>query len=313
MGTLSDIFGKVTDGLGSAVDWLKQGNNAATALGGAATIYNINQQKEAAEKMAAAMDNATAQQKAAYEQTRADLAPYRMSPAGAAGATGFQATGLPGVQLPGAESQGKVLDTSRLTDPSGALFQAPTNLPDFTNFQDPAYEWMRKEGMRSIQNSAAARGRLDSGNTLASLNEMGVGLAGAQMDKVANMRKQLFGEALDTSTTRFGQLSDRERAQTGQQLAQFEQQQQLGQQQLANQLQLRQLLFGEQLSADEQDFLQRYNMASMGANAAAGMGNLAMQNASNIGNLAMGGGAMNAMNASSRTGIINDFIKSLFV
>jgi hypothetical protein len=335
---LDEVFKKVGDFL--------KGDIFKTGVGAAATIYNINQQKEAAEAMAKAMDRAGDIQKSMYDTTRGDLAPYRMSPQGAADAAGFtQPANLPSVPTGAA---GNVLDTTKLTDPSSAIYGGSGNLPsptlagsltqglpDFTNYQDPAYEWMRQEGMRAITNAGAARGKLDSGTTLEELNKMGVGLAGQQMDKVARMRSQLFGErmgeaqnqfgqAMDLrqqlfgegvtgSQLRFGQLSDREKAQMGQQLAQFEQQNLKQQQNYAQALQLRQMLFGESLSADEMDFLQRYNLATMGANASAGAGSAAMQMGANAGNMAMGRGALEVGSAAGRSQIINDFIKTLFM
>ena len=41
----------------------------------------------------------------------------------------------------------------------------------------PGYEWMRQEGIRAIENSAAANGMLQSGATLKALQDRGQGLA----------------------------------------------------------------------------------------------------------------------------------------
>ncbi len=50
--------------------------------------------------------------------------------------------------------------------------------PDYSVFRDsPGYQFQREQGQQAIERSAAARGGLQSGNTLAAVTEFGQGLA----------------------------------------------------------------------------------------------------------------------------------------
>lgn len=101
----------------------------------------------AADTSAAAANYAANVQKQMYDQTRKDQTPWRDAGAGALG------------QL--------VSQQNDLTRPfTMADFQA-----------DPGYEFRRSEGMRGIQQMAAARGGLQSGNSLKALMEYGQNLA----------------------------------------------------------------------------------------------------------------------------------------
>lgn len=110
------------------------------ALAGAAGSYF------GAKKAADAQKAATAQQQKQYEQTRADLAPYREAGTGALG-TYETALGLRGAGPQGDYWGGMVYDPQ---------FVSATNL-----------------GLQGVQRSAAARGGLFGGRTLKELQDYG--------------------------------------------------------------------------------------------------------------------------------------------
>jgi hypothetical protein len=62
--------------------------------------------------------------------------------------------------------------------PMGKTSMGPTGTPDYSAFYNsPDYQFARDEGTRGIERSAAARGGIASGNTLASLSRFNQGLA----------------------------------------------------------------------------------------------------------------------------------------
>lgn len=103
--------------------------------------------KSAASTQASAARDATQLQAAEFNQTTANLAPYLEAGTGA----------LPTLQ--------GLLGTGG---------QAP-NPTAFTS--SPGYQFMMNQGTNAVQNSAAARGGVNSGNTLKSLTQYGQGLA----------------------------------------------------------------------------------------------------------------------------------------
>lgn len=67
-----------------------------------------------------------------------------------------------------------------LTGDFGSLYKIDPSqlLQDPTGFKEsPGYQWMRDQGMKAVQGSAAAKGALNSGATLKALQEYGTGLA----------------------------------------------------------------------------------------------------------------------------------------
>jgi hypothetical protein len=66
-----------------------------------------------------------------------------------------------------------------------------TGQPDYSAFQNsPDYQFALQQGGQAVDRSAAARGNLNSGNTLAAQQQFGQGLASQQL---GNYRNQLMG------------------------------------------------------------------------------------------------------------------------
>lgn len=73
---------------------------------------------------------------------------------------------------------------------------------DFSSFYDsPGYRFQLDQGKRAIERSAAARGGLASGNTLAALTEFGQGLAGQRFDTHVNQLMGLSGIGQNATNT----------------------------------------------------------------------------------------------------------------
>lgn len=120
---------------------LYQTNVAAAVIGGAVVggIASNSAAGKAADAQTQAADQANATQRYQYDQTREDQAPYREA--------GYNAL----AQLQAG------------TQPGGR-FMTPFSMSQFQ--QDPGYGFRLSEGLKAIQNSAAARGILSSGATL---------------------------------------------------------------------------------------------------------------------------------------------------
>lgn len=125
---------------------------AAGAIGGAAISAHAagkaadtqsNAAMYAADLQKKSADEALAFQKQQWETQQQNLAPWLTAGKGALG----QLTG----QLPGWEAS------------LGKQFQAPTNV---TEQNDPGYQFRLQQGMKALENSAAAKGGLLSGNLL---------------------------------------------------------------------------------------------------------------------------------------------------
>lgn len=110
----------------------------ASILGG---VLGGKGAKKAAKAQVQLGREALALQKQMYEQTRADLAPWREA-GGAAIGQGW------------------------------AMLQ-----PGYDYTASPGYDWRLSEGMRAVEGSAAAKGQLMSGGTLKDLTRFGQGLA----------------------------------------------------------------------------------------------------------------------------------------
>lgn len=86
-------------------------------------------------------------------------------------------------------------DLGRLT--SGTFSPMATTqggAPDYTNFlNSPGYQFQLNQGKQAIERTAAARGGLASGNTLAALTEYGQGLAGQRFDTHMNQLATAMG------------------------------------------------------------------------------------------------------------------------
>lgn len=134
----------------------------AAALGAGASIYSANKAADAQKKAAG---QSIASERAMYDQTRSDLAPYRDQ--------GAQSTAL----------------MSDLYGFNGPEAQARARQSFHT---DPGYEFQRGEGLRAVEGSAAARGSAMSGGTMKALQQYGTGLAdqsyGNWYQRLANMQ-----------------------------------------------------------------------------------------------------------------------------
>lgn len=151
----------------------------AAAVGGVTSLMGANAQKQATDK-------ASATQKAMYEQTRADLAPYRT-----AGATGTNAL------------------MAALPDLTSNI-----NLDQAWLEQTPGYQFAKRQGLKSVQNAAAARGLGTSGAALKGASQFATGLADQtyqnQFGNEMAQREARFNRLMGTA-----QLGQNAAAQTG--------------------------------------------------------------------------------------------------
>ncbi len=115
------------------------GIGAVASNGGA--LISGSGAKKAAKAQTASDAAAIAEQRRQYDLSRADLAPWR--------AAGGQAI-----------TQG------------AAMLQ-----PGYDYTASPGYQWRLDEGLRGVQNSAAAKGLLQSGGTLKGIDKYGQGFA----------------------------------------------------------------------------------------------------------------------------------------
>lgn len=81
-----------------------------------------------------------------------------------------------------------------------APFQAPGS--DFT--QDPGYQFRVAQGMKAIQNSAAARGGVLSGGTLKGLTDYSQGAASDEYQNVYNRRMNEYNNSYNQLASRAG-------------------------------------------------------------------------------------------------------------
>lgn len=118
----------------------------AGALGAGATIFGASSAAKAQTKAAAI---AAAAQKAMYDQTRSDLGPYREAGAGA------------------------TQDLQNTQD----YWASPINMDQANLEQTPGYQFTLKQGLKAVQNSAAARGLGVSGAAMKGAADYTTGLA----------------------------------------------------------------------------------------------------------------------------------------
>lgn len=158
-------------------------SGAAAAVGiGSAVVGGAiaaNGAKKAAKTQARSQQAAIDEQRRQFDLTREDLSPYRTVGTGALN----QLAGLYGLPQ---------------SDPN---FSGPINLngqpnpaADFSSFfNSPDYQFNFSEGLRGVQNSAAARGGLYSGQALKALQERGAGIASQQFGNYTNRLAALAG------------------------------------------------------------------------------------------------------------------------
>lgn len=133
------------------MSWVAAAVAGSAVVGAGVSMYE-GQQAANAQRDAANKSNQT--QTDMYNQNRADSAPYR--------AAGNVALG----QIQNGD------------------FQHQFNMSDFQ--QDPGYQFRMQQGQQAIERSAAARGGLNSGDTMKSLNNYSQGMASGEYQNAYN-------------------------------------------------------------------------------------------------------------------------------
>jgi hypothetical protein len=150
---------------------------AAAAITAGAGAYASRQAGKAAGAAQRGYDAATAEQARQFDLAREDTAPWRDVGRSALN----QLASLYGLQQSGE------------IDPETGT-AAQVGAPDYSAFYDsPDYQFARDEGLRGIERSAAARGGLASGNTLAALTRFSSGLATQNFGNYTNRLAGLAG------------------------------------------------------------------------------------------------------------------------
>lgn len=173
---------------------------AAVITAGAAA-YGAHEAGKAGDAVGRGADAATAEQRRQFDLSREDTQWIRDLGRGA----GNQLASLYGLGSVGA------IDPATGVAAPGGGGQA-----DYSGFMNsPDYLFARDEGQRGIERSAAARGGLASGNTLASLSRFNSGLATQNLGNYANRLAGIMAGGQQSSTDLSGQ-----RMQLGQQIGQ---------------------------------------------------------------------------------------------
>lgn len=142
--------------------------------------------KQAAKTSAAASDRATQMTWDMFNQSRADLAPYRQTGVDALG----QMARLYGMPQYGAD--GKQI--------------AAAGPADYSAFQDsPDYKFSFDEGTRAVNAGLAARGLSNSGRAMKELTRYGQGMASQQLGNYVNRLAAMAGVG-QTATNQTGNL-----------------------------------------------------------------------------------------------------------
>lgn len=173
---------------------------SAVIVAGSAA-YGAHEAGKAADAQARGMDNATAEQRRQFDLGREDTQWIRDLGRNA----GNQLASLYGLGQVGA------------IDPeTGVAAGGGNGAADYSGFMNsPDYLFARDEGQRGIERSAAARGGLASGNTLASLSRFNSGLATQNLGNYANRLAGIMGGGQTSSENLSAQ-----RGQLGQQIGQ---------------------------------------------------------------------------------------------
>lgn len=144
----------------------------AGVLGAGASIYSSNQAADAQREGIAA---STAAQQKAFDEQKALQEPFRQG---------------------GMTAQNRLLTVLGLRPAEGSGVTVDPNSPDFGKYAgdfgmkdfeaDPGYAFRLKEGMRGLENSAAARGLLSSGSTLKGITDYSQGMASQEYGNAYN-------------------------------------------------------------------------------------------------------------------------------
>lgn len=172
-------------------------------IGGAAAISGLagaSASRSAARAQQQAADAATAEQRRQFDLSRQDLAPYREVGTGALNQLAAQ-FGVPGYIAPAAAP-------SYTFDPTTGQFsvqgggQAAAPAAQANGFMaSPGYQFRRDEGIRGLEQSAAARGGAFSGNALRGLTNFNSGLASQEYGNYINGLQSLAGVGQSATNT----------------------------------------------------------------------------------------------------------------
>lgn len=153
----------------------------AAVIGGVATAVTgpkaANAQKDAA-------NQSIAEQRRQYDQSRADLAPWRTAGAGALG----KLAGLYGVSTDGTANS------------KGTGFTS-----DFT--ASPGYDWRLSQGLKAIDRKMSSRGLLNGRPAVEAEQRFGEGLASSEFENYANHLAGIagVGQAATNTTVQAGE------------------------------------------------------------------------------------------------------------
>lgn len=134
----------------------------------------------AAKTEAKAANNASALSQKQYEQSRADLAPWRLA---------------------GTAAVNKLAMLQGLAAPAGMSLSDAQKAAASTFTQSPGYGFRLSEGLKAVDRGAASRGLLRSGRTLKAEQEYGEGLAANEYDAWANRLMSTAGLGQNATTT----------------------------------------------------------------------------------------------------------------
>ncbi len=135
----------------------------------ASSVIGAAASKKAGKVVATAAEKTAELSASQFEQTRADLAPWRTIGASALN----QYADLLGIQRPGGPAPGEAPDRSEF-------------------FKSPGYQFRLGEGIKAVERSAASRGSLQSGAAMKAVQRYGEGLASSEYNNYAS---QLAGVA----------------------------------------------------------------------------------------------------------------------
>lgn len=171
-------------------------------------LFGDKQADRAADAQVRASQMAVDEQRRQYDQTRTDYAPYREVGTGALNQLAAQ-FGVPGSTPQQAAAPSYTFDpnTGQFSMQGGGQSQpAPAAAQPNAFFQSPGYEFRRNEGMRGLEQTAAARGGAFSGNALRGLSNFNSGLASQEYGNYINGLQSLagVGQSSTNATAGFG-------------------------------------------------------------------------------------------------------------
>jgi hypothetical protein len=247
-------------------------------LFGASSASHAAQQQIAAEQQAQGQLQNSENQALGFQQNilgqnQSNYAPYLSAGANATGNLN-EMLGTPG--------QG-------LLTPWTNTFTAPTAAQAE---QTPGYQFQLQQGENAIQNSAAARGGLLSGQTLADMNSFGQGLASTNYQNTFNNALQQYNSAYNTFQNNQNNTYNRLFGMSNQGLNATGQMGNLNQMGAQN--------FGNITTGTGADIASLYGaQGSAAASGTLGQGNALSNMFSNLGNTAMNYGLLSGLNPNS--------------